>query len=737
MNPQIAYLLNLSIQQIQSGRLQDAEQNLQKVIKLEPKNADAFSFLSIVFAYRMDYEAALIFIEKSILFDPKNSHSYNNKGNILKELGRLNEAFQSYKKSIHILSSNPEPYNNLGNLQQDLGQYHESLSSYETAIKLNPNYVEAYSNKGNALEKIGRYDESIKMYQLALNLKPDYIDAWLNMGMVLNKLKKFNEALGCCDTAISLNSNYPLAWTKKGIILNENGYHLEALQFHDKAVSIDPNRAESWADRASCLIDLKRYEEAINSYQKAQQNGKGFDFLYGDLIYAKLHIAFWDGLNSEIDEVSKGILADKKVINPFKLFSISDSLDLANQSAKIWVQTKYPEKNNFSSLKKQRHSRVRIGYFSADFRSHPVSLLTAELFKLHDRESFEIYAFSCMDAESNDEMRVKLKNRFDHFVEIQGLADLDAVELVRKYEIDIAVDLGGHTQFAPTGIMSYRVAPIQVNYLGFPGTMGAKYMDYIIADKILIPEQYQKSYQEKIVYLPDSYMVDDSERMPSQKIFTRSDFGLPANDFIFCCFNNGYKFNKKIIESWSRILLAAKDSVLWLSKNNDSFNRNIVSEFEKLGIPECRLIFASRVDSMADHLSRYSLADLFLDTSPFNAHSTAVDALKGGVPLITCPGENFASRVAASLLNALSLPECITSSLEEYENLAIELALDSEKLINLKKKLCKNVETEALFNTERFTKNIEKAYREMYRRYLDDRPLDHIYVNKNSVNNFH
>ncbi|QWD12322.1 tetratricopeptide repeat protein [Polynucleobacter paneuropaeus] len=728
MNQQIAYLINLSIQQIQSGRLDDAERTLNQVIRVEPKNANALSFLSIIFAYRSDFHKALTFIEKSLQQDPGNPDSHSNKGNILKELGRTQEALDCYQKSISISPMSPEPYNNLGNLQQDLGEYSQSLVSYEKAISLNPNYVEAYSNRGNTLQKMGFYDESLEMYEIALNLKPNYVDAWLNKALVLNNLKKFNEALAACDQAIALDSQYSLGWTKKANILNENGYHQDALQLHDRALLIDSGRPESWADRALCLIGLKRYEEAIDSFQKSLIKKKDLDFLIGDVIYAKLQIALWDGLVDEIDEVSRGVLIGKKVINPLKLLSAIDSSKLALDAARIWVETKYPTKDNLPQIKKYSHPKIRVAYFSADFRNHPVSLLTAELFKLHDRNKFEVFAFSCKSTDANDEVRTRLKERFDHFIEIEDLTDLESAKLARDYEIDIAVDLGGHTQYAPTGIMSYRAAPIQVNYLGFPGTMGAQYIDYIIADHALIPAEAQQFYSEKVVYLPDTYMVDDSDRIASDRAFSKQECGLPEHGFVFCCLNNGYKFNKKITESWARILNAVPDSILWISENNDVFKKNILREFMKLGVIESRVIFATRLDLMSDYLARYRLADLFLDTNPYNAHTTAVDALKSGVPVLTCLGETFSSRVGGSLLKAIGLPELVASSLGEYERIAIDLATNPVKLKAIKNKLIENKGKEALFDTKRFVKNIEAAYIQMYRRYIDGTPLDHIFI---------
>jgi predicted O-linked N-acetylglucosamine transferase (SPINDLY family) len=306
------------------------------------------------------------------------------------------------------------------------------------------------------------------------------------------------------------------------------------------------------------------------------------------------------------------------------------------------------------------------------------------------------------------------------------MSDKEIAKFAREHEVDIAIDLAGPTQFSRTGIFSYRVAPIQVNWLGYPGTIGADFIDYIVADRTIIPETHHKFYVEKVVCLPDTYMVDDSKRVASSRIFTREECGLPKNSFVFCCFNNDYKFNSQVLDRWSRILTAVENSVLWIPENNEYFKVNMAAEFEKRGLNRSRLIFAKRLESMADHLARYNVADLFLDTHPYNAHTTAVDSLKAGIPVLTLMGQSFASRVAASLLNAIGLPELITSSQEEYEALAIELALNPKKLADIKLKLVKNRLTTSLFDTPLFTKNIEAAYIEMMERYHADLEPDHI-----------
>jgi len=715
MNPQIAYLLNLSIQQIQSERLNDAERTLSQLLKLQPKNSDAYNFLSVIAAYRLKWEEALELINKSIRYSPNNSVAYSNKGNILKELCRFQEVEACYKKAIQLDQKHFEVYNNIGNFYQEVGRYEEAFENYDKAIQLEPNYAEAFSNKGNTLQKIGEYDKAIEMYEKALMIKPAYQEAWLNRGFALNKIKKFEAALESCDKAIALDSNNPLAWTDKGVILSEQNNHAEAIKHYEKAISVNEKFAEAFANKASSLMEFKRYDEALQSYQTAYSIKPNLEYLLGDIVSLKLLLGEWGGLQDDVKKIITAIEADEKIINPFKLLSAVESPIDALRVAKNWTTTKFAPKKLLQILKTHSHPKIRLGYFSADFRNHPVSFLAAELFELHDRDRFEVYAFSVRSAEPGDAMRERLVNAFDHFIDVEHKTDIEVAQLARELEIDIAIDLGGHTQFAPTGIMSYRAAPIQINYLGYPGTMGAPYMDYIIADPILIPPENQQFYSEKVIYLPNCYQPNDRKKVISPRKFTRAEVGLPEKGFVFCSFNNNFKILPQIFASWMNILKKVEGSVLWLLEDNSVAAENLRKEAQKAGVNPDRLIFAQRVPH-AEHLARHELADLFLDTYPYNAHTTASDALWAGLPLITIQGSSFASRVASSLLTAVGLEELITQSNEQYEELAVNLAINMGTLALIKKQLNDNRLLSSLFDSKTLTKNIEDCYLKIFAR---------------------
>jgi predicted O-linked N-acetylglucosamine transferase (SPINDLY family) len=382
--------------------------------------------------------------------------------------------------------------------------------------------------------------------------------------------------------------------------------------------------------------------------------------------------------------------------------------------------------------KREPRDRLRVGYFSGDFREHPVAVLMAQVLEAHDRSKIEVTAFS-YGPPVQDAMRKRLASAFDRFEDIRGRSDQDVAQLARRLEIDVAVDLAGYTGGSPSGVFARRAAPIQINYLGYPGTMGAEYMDYLIGDRTVIPPEQRVHYDEKIIYLPHSYLPHDSTRVIAEPGRTRAEWGLPAKGFVFCSFNSSYKIMPDVFDGWMRILGRVPGSVLWLSRHNPVVTGNLQREAARRSIDEKRLIFADRVPSMADHLARHRAADLFLDTLPYNAHTTAIDALWAGLPVLTRVGESFAGRVAASLLQSIGLPELITTAPEQYEELAVQLAENPQRLLQVRQRLENNRLTTPLFDTRSFTRDLERAYRAAYDRYQAGLPPEHIDLLQSSL----
>ena len=642
-----------------------------------------------------NFDSADSILKRVLQVDSKNLPALHILGLIKASQSNYREAADYLARAARIHPNDASIQYNLAKALSDSGNDKDALAHHKKAVALAPNNPEAWLSYGKTASNLGRYDDALVWYGKALNLKPDYAEALINKGATLKELKRYEEAIA----------------------------------FAEQALVINPNLAEAWANKGAALKDLRRYEEAIVHYDKALSLKFNIDWVWGDLLYTKMKICDWAGLTESLEGISKKVMANEKVSQALSLLALSDDALLHKKCSAIFAQAKYPANPTLGFIPKlSKKEKIRIAYFSPDFRNHPVSLLTAELFEVHDRDRFEVFAFSLQKAPIGDETNLRLRKGFDRFIDVDEMSDQEIAQLARELEIDIAIDLAGPTQYSRTGIFSYRAAPIQVNWLGYPGTIGADFIDYIVADKIIIPEPHQQFYAEKIVYLPNTYMVDDSKRTASIRVFTREEFSLPKNAFVFCCFNNDYKFNPQVLDSWSRILLTAKNSVIWISENNEYFRSNIVAEFESRGIDHDRIIFAQRVEMMADHLSRYALADLFLDTHPYNAHTTALDSLKAGVPVLTLMGQSFASRVAASLLNAIGLPELITNTQEEYEALAIDLAMNPQKLTDIKLKLAKNRLTAPLFDTPLFTKNLEAAYIKMIERYQVDSKPDHLFI---------
>ena len=625
-------------------------------------------------------------------------------GNTLKELKRYDEALAHYDRALSLNPDHAGAWSNKGVSLHELKRYDEALAHYDKALSLNPDYAEAWGNMGNTLKELKRYDEALAYYNKALSLKPDYAEAWGNMGNTLKELKRYDEALAHFDKALSLN-----------------------LAHFDKALSLKSNYAEAWSNKAAILNELKRYDEALAHYDKALSLKPDIDWIYGDLIHAKMKICYWSGLVEKLENITTKILKNEKVVTPFALLSLMDDSFLHKKSSEIFTQSKYPPNPVLEPIPKySKGQKIKIGYFSADFHNHATGYLMAELFELHNKNQFELIGFS-FGPKENDEMRQRLEKSFDRFIDVSNKSDMEITQLSRGLNIDIAVDLKGFTQDLRTGIFANRAAPIQVNYLGYPGTMGADYMDYIIADRAVIPVESQSCYSEKVVYLPNSYQVNDRKRLISEKQFTRQELGLPDDGFVFCCFNNNFKILPATFAGWMRILKSVDGSVLWLLKDNPWVVENLKQEAQKQGIDEGRLVFAERMP-LSEHLARHRQADLFLDTFPYNAHTTTSDALWTELPVLTLMGQSFASRVAASLLSATDLPELITGTQEEYEALAVELALNPKKLADIKLRLVNNRLTTPLFDTPLFTKNIEAAYIKMMERYHADLEPDHFFI---------
>ena len=643
-------------------------------------------------------------------------HNFSTQYNLAKALGECNEnlaALPHHELAIKLSSNNPDAWLNYGKALWALKSNEHALEAFSKALELKPNFLEAMLNVASSLAAIKEYALALAMFDKLLDLAPSYFLAWSNKGSTLQELKRYDDALACYEKALTLKPDFAEAWSKKGYVFWLLRKYDDAFDCNLKALELMPEFPPFWHNLGTNFLSLKLYVDALKAYDKVLSLDPDFPYAAGTRLYTKMMIVDWDNLKEDLSACKQKIEQGKIAGMPFNLLGLSTSEAMNQQIAKIHIQNKYPENSSLGPIEKTQNEKIKLGYFSADFKTHAVAMLIADLIETHDRDHFEVIGFSYGEEKAGDLMRERLIHAFDQFIDITSKSDAEAALFSRNLGIDIAIDLSGHTGDCRTGIFSFRAAPVQVNYLGYPGTMGAAYIDYIIADKTIIPKESEQFYSEKIVYLPHSYQPNDTKKLVSKKKFTLTELGLPEGGFIFCCFNNNFKITPDTLDSWARILQEVNGSILWLLEDSPTAANNLQKQLAIRGVDASRLIFAPRV-TPEDHLARHTFADLFLDTLPYNAHTTASDALWMSLPVITLLGETFAGRVAASLLEAIDLPELITNSRSEYEALAIELARNPNKLNAIKNKLSKHRLTTHLFNTKAYAKDIEKAYEIMY-----------------------
>jgi protein O-GlcNAc transferase len=703
-----------------AGRIADAEAVYRKIVATQPDHFDSLHLLGVALHQRGDHAGAVRQIDAALAVNPKSVSAFSNRGSALKALGRLDEALASYDSALAIKADHPEVLFNRGTILQELGRADAALASFDSALAVKPAYPDAHINRGSLLQNLGRYDDALASYDRAIRLNPGAMQAHNNRGTVLKRLERTTEALDAYDKAIALKQGYAEAHYNRGQLLRDARRLDEALASFDRAVALKSDYAEAFYSRGGALRELGRYDEALACFERAIALRPGQKYLDGAHLYAKLHVCDWRNFDDACSHLISAVRTGGTVTSPFTLLATPSTPLDQRKCAEIYVGDMFPAPPApMWRGERYHHDRIRVAYLSADFHDHVTAHLMAGLFESHDRTRFETMAVS-FGPDKDGDMRRRLKRSFDRFVDVRADSERAIAELVRDLEIDIAVDLKGFTHGSRAGIFARRPAPVQVSYLGFPGTMGADFIDYILVDPFVVPPDRRDAFTEKLVHLPDSYYPTSyhaneaygGTRHPTP---SRTDAGLPEDSFVFCSFNNTYKITPDVFDIWMRLLRQVDGSVLWLLEANSAAPDNLRREAIKRGVASERLVFAPLVD-IADHLARQRLADLFLDTFPVNAHTTASDALWVGLPLITCPGTTFVSRVAGSLLNAVGLPELITGSPVDYETLALKLARNPNELAALKQKLIARRDICAAFDTERLTRHIEAAYITMWER---------------------
>ena len=705
------------------GKSNEAVACHRRALELMPDYADAHNNLGVAFEDQGKLDEAVACYRRTLELKPDFAAAHNNLGNALKHQRRLDEAIASYRRAFELKPDFAEAHNNLGVVFADQSRLDEAVACYRRARELRPDYAEAHINLGIALKFQGKLDDAFACYRRALELKPDFAEAHYNLGNAWKHQGKLLDAIACYRRALELKPDFVKAHNNLGNALKDQGKLDEAIASYRRALELQPENAETHSNLGNALRDQGKLDEAVACYRRALALKPDHAGALGALVHDLQHLCCWEELQALsqrvieiVDEDAAGGTAS--AVSPF-VFLALPTVTTAQQQlrcAQQWVdhrlKAKYEPRHNLarnrtSTLK----SKTTVGYLSADFHSHATAWLIAELIEKHDRQRFAVFGYS-YGPDDRSPTRRRLVSAFDRFVDLKDASFVEAAQHIAADEVDILIDLKGYTADARTEILALRPAPIQVNYLGYPGTLGAEFMDYILVDDFVVPPGQQPFFAEKLVHLPGCYQVNDSQREISPHTPSRADCGLPEKGFVFCSFNNNYKITPEMFEVWMQLLMAIPGSVLWLLEWNRFVAANLYREAKARGVAVERLVFAPR-KPLPEHLARHRLADLFLDTFPYNAHTAASDALWAGCPVLTLAGVTFASRVAGSLLRTIGLPELVTTSLEDYRAMALRLARNADLLASLRARLEANRKTSSLFDGGQFARNLEQAYSTM------------------------
>jgi protein O-GlcNAc transferase len=726
MNVQVLQILAQAQTLHRAGRSAEAAQRYDAVLALDPRHVEALNLLGQLHAEQGDFAAALTLLGRSLKVNPRQPYVLNIEGIMFAQQKKYDDALKSLNRAILLKPDFAEAFLNRGNVRQELHQPAEALANFDAAIAKRPDYADAWTNRGNVLQELQRFADAVASYEKALALKPD-ADTCSNCGNALAQLKHFDAALARFEQAIAMNPDHAEAHCGKATALSALGRYEDAATAFERAIARRGNYIEAQSALAYLFCGLKRYGEAVMWFNRVLALDEKHPYILGDRLSACMHIAAWDSFDAQCEKILRAIRTGERASSPSAMLAIpADARTLQQCAATYAADIARPPASPDWNGERYAHDRIRIGYYSADFHGHATAYLMAEVLEMHDRARFEIVAFS-YGPDKPDPLRERLKRVVDRFIDVRDESDQAIGTLSRREEIDIAVDLKGFSVDNRASIFARRIAPIQVNLLGFPGTLGVRHIDYIIADEVVIPPEHVNAFSEKIAYLPHSYYPKDSRRPIADQTPSRAALGLPEAGFVFCCFNNNYKITPDLFALWIRLLERVPGSVLWLLEDTAAARENLRGHARHHGIAAERLIFAPRLEP-ADHLARHRRADLFLDTFYCNAHTTASDALWAGLPVLTWLGNTFTSRVAASLLNAIGLPELIAHTHTEYEELALRLATEPALLSSLRRKLAGNRMTQPLFNGALYVRHLEAAYEAMWQRQQRGEAPDHIHV---------
>jgi len=701
------------------GDAQQAAALYADILGAEPDHPDALHLMGVTETQLGRAEAGLALIARSLAVNPHQPVAISNQGNAYLALHRPAEALASYDRALNLAPEYPLAIFGRGNALASLGRAEEALSSFDRALRLVPRFAAALNARGGMLVKLERYAEALEAYDGALALSPTLAQAWVGRAGALRGSGEHAEALRSIERALTCKPDYAEAFVQRGHILTEIRDTAAAIEAYDRAIACNAALAVAWYSRGLALSMQSCHAQAAESVRKALAIDRSYPFARGTQLHAQLQIADWDGHAASSRAISQGIERDDRADFPFSFLAVCDSPALQLMCARHLAALQ-PAAAPLFTGGGPRQERIRIAYVSADFLEHPTSYLMAGVFEHHDRRRFETIGIALRENEQSPTAK-RVRAAFERWIPAGSESDKTLARLIADLEVDIAVDLMGCTGEHRSGIFAYRPAPLTVSYLGLPATTGSPYIDYLIADDFLIPEERQRDYSERIVYMPECFQANDDRRRAAPEAPTREQAGLPAAGFVWCSFHSTYKLNPPLFDIWARLLLAAPGSVLWLFAGTEETERNLRREARSRGVDPQRLIFAPP-QPYPRHLARLPLADLCLDTYPFNGGATTSDALWAGVPVVTCSGASFAARMSGSLLTTLGLPGLSTTSLEEYERLALRLAQDPRQLEAVRSALAQQKTLSPLFNTGRFCRHLESAFIAIVQRRRDGLP---------------
>lgn len=623
----------------------------------------------------------------------------------LHKTGKLDEAIDKYKDLLNLDDENYQLFYLLGTALLQKERFPEAVDALKRAIKIKKDSPALFNNLGIALSQLNQNEDAIKNYEKALNLKPDLVDSMINLGVAYKNLSKFKDSIKFFNKSLKLSPNNYLLHNNVGNLYKSLGNFEKAHKFYDKAIKLKKDNIEAINNKAELFLQKKDLEKAVFYFEKVLNINPKFDYALGKLIHTKKYLCDWTEYDENLKKIKDAIMNKEKVIEPFPMLSIIDDLSLQLKNVLIYNEFKFKKYKNEKIKSKKKIGKIKIGYFGAEFYNHPVLQLTKDIYKYHNKSKFEVYGF--FHGPIKDKLHFKIQKYFTKFFDINNNSIDEVVNLCRDLDINIAINLTGHTADSRNSIYLNRVAPIQISFIGYSGTMGTNFIDYIIGDKILIPEKNYSYYTEKVLNMPNSFFPGPKKIKISEKEFSRKSVNLPNNIFVFGCFSNSYKITPDIFNAWMKILKLTKNSVLWLLNNNEIAKNNLISMAQKNGINSARIIFAKKL-SYGEHLKRFELMDLSLDTFPYNGHTTTSEAIRCGVPTVTLSGESFTSRVSASLLHEIGLESLISRNIEDYIKIACEVASNRNKYQSLKKRVKEN--NKRLFSSKKYTNDLEKIY---------------------------